>query len=442
MVKKLKELVKRNPEPARGTSGINPSDPWSAKANIEEAAGLSQYLLSKGINPKFVSKDTKISHAKSSSYLKWKQDHQFEEVQPIEEDAMLDKFLLSRGINPKYATTDQKIAHAKSGAFIKWKQDHLVEAVDEKDTITFDIPLLIRILELVREDIKSDPDLHRVVEKLIAIRNQGVLTMDDYDFVSKLKEEVEELAGVALNEVDMEKISPAAQAHVTRGRVAKVNVGYGKPQSDTTRRVQKKPVKQGFLKKLFAGEEVQMEATKTSALDRFRAAAATREKKHNDIEKDRQEKLHQDPSKVSVPDAKPADGMTSAIDRLEKHLNKEEVEQIDEQGTSCSRKSEMSKSARIIKSLYKRKGVVKEDMVDWEKEDKSVQTYGKKPSIGLSNEKDNLGEKKPKARAVMSGGKTLTGQKRDDVEIDPSMVNRPDRPDEVIKDINTKKQNN
>ena len=64
-----------------------------------------------------------------------------------------------------------------------------VAEADKKDTITLDIPLLIRVLELAREDIKSDMDLHRVVERLIDIRNKGVLTMDDYNFIAKLKEE-------------------------------------------------------------------------------------------------------------------------------------------------------------------------------------------------------------------------------------------------------------
>jgi hypothetical protein len=65
----------------------------------------------------------------------------------------------------------------------------MFEEVDKKDTITFDIPLIIRVLELAREDIKSDMDLHRVVERLIDIRNRGTLTMDDYDFIANLKEE-------------------------------------------------------------------------------------------------------------------------------------------------------------------------------------------------------------------------------------------------------------
>jgi hypothetical protein len=95
----------------------------------------------------------------------------------IQEDAALDRYLLSRGINPKYATKDQKVAHSKTTAFITWKnnrvvEDTLDETVDKKDTVTLDIPLLIRVLEFAREDIKSDMDLHRVVEKLINIRKK------------------------------------------------------------------------------------------------------------------------------------------------------------------------------------------------------------------------------------------------------------------------------
>ena len=59
---------------------------------------------------------------------------------------------------------------------------------DKKDTITFDIPLLIRVLEFAREDIKTDVELHKVVERLIDIRDRGVLTMDDYNFITHLKE--------------------------------------------------------------------------------------------------------------------------------------------------------------------------------------------------------------------------------------------------------------
>lgn len=148
----------------------------------------------------------------------------------VNEDAALDKYLLSRGINPQFATKDQKVAHSKTGQFIKWKKDHITEgismmhtptqqrlhalkkshhvskeirvadghkqlhpqneAVDKKDTVTLDIPLLIRVLELAREDIKTDMDLHRVVEKLINIRNKGMLTMKDYNYIARIHEDI------------------------------------------------------------------------------------------------------------------------------------------------------------------------------------------------------------------------------------------------------------
>ena len=73
-------------------------------------------------------------------------------------------------------------------------------------------------------------------------------------------------------------------------------------------------------------------------------------------------------------------------------------------------------------------------MYDHEKEDKSVATYGKKPKMDTADKKDSMGENKPKAAAVVSGGTTLTGQDRDTIEIDPQMRVRPGQPDPTKKD--------
>jgi len=97
------------------------------------------------------------------------------------------------------------------------------------------------------------------------------------------------------------------------------------------------------------------------------------------------------------------------------------------------KRRQLSKSARIIKSIYKKQRVA-EEMFDGEKEDKSVQTYGKKPKFEKADKDSEKGEKKPTAAAVLSGGTTLTGEKRDDVEIDPMMRNRPGQPDVTKKD--------
>ncbi len=438
--------------------------------------------------------------------------------QVSESTASLNQYLSARGINPQFVSTATKIAHAKSAQFLKWKQDHMQR----------------------REDVQT-----------------AELTPEE-----------------TVNEISMDNISPMMQAHVKAGRKSNVNMGTRMASPKPAFKPKPKPKKVGFFKRLFAGEEVQLEASKASkptALERFRAAAAVREKKHNDIEKERQERLHQEPSKSNVPNREAKkDYMSAAIDRLEKHLNNEEVE-LDEMinevlgkdasagdwihdfvhsknpkfaGKSTAerkkmalgayygkqneenieedvkdilravrgskelvhkvsvngqvktihknkdsaksaattikskfphlkvtinsvhedmwqdpqaatqtpadganggnqvadRKRQMSKSARMIKDLYKRRGVVKEDMYDHEKEDKSVATYGKKPKMSQTDKKDSLGENKPQAAATLSGGTTLTGVKRDSIEIDPIMRNRPGQPN--IDKKSGKKENN
>lgn len=57
-------------------------------------------------------------------------------------------------------------------------------STDPQDTVTVDVPLLIRLLELAREELKSDVELHHVVERILSIRNSGTLTMSDYEKIA------------------------------------------------------------------------------------------------------------------------------------------------------------------------------------------------------------------------------------------------------------------
>lgn len=340
----------------------------------------------------------------------------------ISEDASLDKYLLSRGINPKYATKDQKVAHSKTGQFIKWKNDHmrdLGEAVDKRDTVTMDIPLLIRVLELTREDIKTDMDLHRVVEKLINIRNKGMLTMKDYNYIAKIHEEIiPQLPTEQLDEISKELTHSYFKKAVddkTKGKRQQRMAGKGR----AIRRLTNKLTLPDDVAKTYAnhkpgqyvGDSVEHDEplveAKSAAL-RFQQAlqrekAKREEQERKDAEsKARAEKLL-NPPKVNESDCGCDD--VPAQDKNKKLI-------------------QMSKSARIIKSIYKKKGVA-EEMYDHEKEDKSVATYGKKPKISTTDAKQSMGERKPDAAAVLTGGTTLTGQPRDTVEIDPMMRKRP-----------------
>lgn len=363
---KLKSLIKGKVKD-RPTFGTDPNDPWSVKSNVNEAGELDNYLKYRGLNPTRLSRETKLSHAKSSLFSKWKSDRKFNEETIISEDELLNAYLKTKGLNPKTASKISKISASKTGDFEKWKRDHArggrlpvppkteqvtfqssptlkrqklldrafkkskpiriagpdlhknahkgttqFEEVDKKDTITMDIPLLIRMLELSREDIKTDAELHKVVEKLIEIRNKGTLTMDDYEFVSKLKESLQ------LEDVYQDSFA----------------------------------------------------ATQTTG-----------------------------PEIVNSDDT-------------------------SKNSDSTSRK------AKLIKSIVK-KGVVREDLYDHEKEDKSVSTPGKPKVV-----KDVY---RPLAAAVVTGGKTLTGQNRDDIELDPMMRQRPASQDVIKSD---KKNNN
>ena len=310
--KKLKEIVKGS------TFGTDPNDPWSAKANIAESGGLTAYLKAKGINPEFVSKDTKISHAKSAEFAKWKQDHQFEEVEYINEDKYLDAYLLARGLNPKTITRDQKIAHAKSTAFLTWKRNHLHEQVDSKDTITLDIPFMIRVLEYAREDAKDDMALHKVVEKLIEIRNKGTLTMDDYDFVTTIKEQYDLTEGRMKDIVTDREEKSRLAAHERGGADAWYGRKYNNPHEIGS--IEHKAYHQGYHGGEKDGKDYgtpkgkPVHSFRESALDKWRKAASERQKKHDDAEKE-----------MKARHASGKEDMKGSIDRLEKSLNKEET---------------------------------------------------------------------------------------------------------------------
>jgi hypothetical protein len=52
------------------------------------------------------------------------------------------------------------------------------------DTVTVDVPLLIRLMEYAKEDAADDMALHQVAERLTQLSAEGkTLTMDDYDAI-------------------------------------------------------------------------------------------------------------------------------------------------------------------------------------------------------------------------------------------------------------------
>lgn len=61
------------------------------------------------------------------------------------------------------------------------KAQNIKQLQNQQDYVSMDIPLLIRILESVRKGVKTDQDLHNLVERIIGIKNLGILSIEQYD---------------------------------------------------------------------------------------------------------------------------------------------------------------------------------------------------------------------------------------------------------------------
>ena len=58
------------------------------------------------------------------------------------------------------------------------------------DIVQLDVPLFIRLLELAREDIKDDADIHDLAQKVIELSKNGPIDMSSYnELVSFMKQQ-------------------------------------------------------------------------------------------------------------------------------------------------------------------------------------------------------------------------------------------------------------
>jgi hypothetical protein len=122
--KKMDDVAKQNLTPAKkGVVGTVKSDFknfksfLAGKPETNEAVETIDTLAGRS---KKVPKEAKIDNAHSSAKVALKA----EEVESLDEDNYLNKFLSSRGINPKFVTRNTKVAHAKSNEYKTWLKNH------------------------------------------------------------------------------------------------------------------------------------------------------------------------------------------------------------------------------------------------------------------------------------------------------------------------------
>lgn len=68
------------------------------------------------------------------------------------------------------------VMKATKKQFANFKQKPVAEDTDGKDTVTLEIPALMRALEWAHEDAKNDVEIHKFVEKLI--NHEGNVDME------------------------------------------------------------------------------------------------------------------------------------------------------------------------------------------------------------------------------------------------------------------------
>lgn len=87
----------------------------------------------------------------------------------------------------------------------KWL--NIVRESNNKDTVTFDIPLLMRLFEYAREEIKSDTELHILVEALVDLGLPGsTLTMAHYDEIMNRTADFKSPKGYFRNLAEAQKV--------------------------------------------------------------------------------------------------------------------------------------------------------------------------------------------------------------------------------------------
>ena len=180
--------------------GVSTTQPAGESSDIKR----SLEIITEGANPHKVSlpvqmamqhyqKPVEKKVTKSSGLLQ----QYFENVESEQQAAINEKREQLRMYSKKIAerilvkeATDPLTTPVATPDPLAAPQASVAEPTDEVDTVTLDIPLMIRLLEYAREDAQTDMDLHNVAEQLISLSKEvSTLSMDQYDSIVGSQEE-------------------------------------------------------------------------------------------------------------------------------------------------------------------------------------------------------------------------------------------------------------
>ena len=437
---------------------------------IDEAGTglLMSFIKSKGLNPLTMDGNQKKAYSRSSEFRIFKMRHVKETSGMGErgddwneqEDKGIrqwDKPNFALSIKARQAKADKaKELQANADNMQKKgiKPKNMKEEADVKDTVCMDIPLLIRVLEFIREDVKTDVELHNTVERLIDMRHDVPLTMEHYDSITgKLKESKDAgeydyegaMAKTLLQTIcrnaealkdmleDDENLPEWVQSKITKAEdYITTSLDYMKSTEELDEEVEQieelsTKTLDSYITKVATGPSRGM--TQKGTLKSIKAiggvTTALRKKAEKPITELKNQDDNQELDSHITREEKKMKGADPCRKRYQMVGTKKKggrtvpncvPEQVQEgiggiedspmsatnsvKAMESEQRKKNMKSARIIKSIYKKKGK-NESMYDWEKDDK------------------------PNAKITLQGGTTMTGKPRDTVEIEPVLKTRP-----------------
>ena len=407
----------------------NPSDQWSAKYqmeedDIEEAAALDTYIKSKGWNPALINRSKKQQYVQSDLFKQWAKNRKVEEIEiagaPKQGGSPLDQDLNSLGWNPETISFEKKQHYAQSDLFKNWQKTHFREDVSESKSH--------KVIATVLNKAKAGvPDAEWKAKRAERLKKSN----DEYaasnpKSIYKKNESLMGSAGSTSEEVEITEAKdgytiyhPTYSAAVQHAAQHLEKKGLHISDDNWFHHVNSGPKKPG--------------EGKTNSLNIPLHKDGKETKKHahiqvynrgNDVKNAYELNMYHE----SVNEDKYQDAQSAA-----------QTVGMEVEDSKVSRKREMSKSARMVKALYKHHKM-SEDIYDHEKEDKPTKGSAK-PKIDRHEDEDNFGDDKSDAKITISGGKTETGEGRDTIEIDPMMKKRLNQQQQLKKDSSDRDTN-
>ena len=427
-MKKVKDYIKKNPEPAKGRFGVNPFDPWSVKYNVAEDSDTGKSVgdsrssvtdsstlqKSNEITKKLQAQ--KIPNPPGSMHKIQNKPESNQNTSLTPEEMQMKKTTMYR-IQEARKTAKEKFTKAA----YERNQEHkkFMDSIKDKPHA--------EQMKAMMDKIKSNLNKEEVEQKhkeiLVHTEVEDGMHQDKLD-TQELHNKIKSAAREHGGKITYQD-KPSLRGGHTIGAIGP-NEMHRKIKS-IANDYEHLGVKHEISEEVEQIDELNYDTVKSLYQKRradFHGAQVGKNKKGKDVS---------------------AKNVSTSISRLagSKPTQNQPVKEETYADAKAADPSVMSPgegiaekmtTAQRVKSIHKKHKKLKEEMYDHEKEDKSVQTYGKKPKLQTTKKEDSFGENKPEAALTMTGGTTMTGSKRDEVEIDPMMKkDRPGQPDVTNK---------